>query len=280
MRLAVFSDMHANEIALATCLSYADHVGVDGYVFLGDHLTDCPYPRRTLDLMRAAKRRLPTWMLRGNREDYLLEHHDNPDDGWRMSSSTGSLLYTYQNLTEDDFDFLRAMPITDVIELADCPALRIAHATPTNNNVLIYPGTEALESVLRECHQQTILSGHSHFQFRYESGGKQLVNPGSVGMPTHGQSKAQFALMTCLGGRWSARLMNVDYDKEAELKQFEESGLLDMARVWALAVMKTIRQGGSWQTDCLQLARKLCPGDKEITEVCWEEAAAQLGILR
>ncbi len=279
MRLAVFSDMHSNEIALSTCLSYADHVGVDGYVFLGDHISDCPYPRRTLDLMRSAAHRHPTWMLRGNREDYLLRHHENPGDGWKVSSGTGSLLYTYENLTEEDIGFLKQMPITDVIDLPGCPPMRIAHATPTNNNLLIYPGTEALENVLRTCPQQTILSGHSHFQFRYESGGKQMVNPGAVGSPTHGQPKAQFALMTCLSGRWSARLMNVDYDKEAEIRQFGESGLSDMSRVWALAVIKTIRQGGSWATDVMHLARRLYPGDGEIPEACWEDAAMQLGLM-
>lgn len=151
MRLAVFSDMHANEVALATCINYANHVGVDGYVFLGDHVTDCPYPRRTLDLMRDAARRLPTWMLRGNREDYLLKHQADPQDGWKVSSSTGSLLYTYQNLEEEDLEFLRRMPIAQVVELPGCPPLRIAHATPQSNNVLLFPGTEALENVLRAC---------------------------------------------------------------------------------------------------------------------------------
>ena len=280
MRLAVFSDMHANEVALSTCLSYADHVGVDGYVFLGDHVTDCPYPRRTLELMRKAARALPTWMLRGNREDYLIKHLDGAQDGWKVSSGTGSLLYTYQNLEAQDFEFLRRMPISDVIELPGCPPMRIAHATPQNNNVLVYPGTEALENVLRTCAQQTLLSGHSHFQFRYESGGKQLINPGSVGMPSYGQPKAQFALVSCLGGRWSARLMNVDYDKEAEIRQFEESGLNEMARMWALCTIKTIREGGRWAMECRQLARKLTPGDREIPETAWEEAAMQLGVLQ
>ena len=280
MRLAVFSDMHANEIALSTCLSYADHVGVDGYIFLGDHISDCPYPHRTLDIIRAAARKYPTWALRGNREDYLLRHQDNPDDNWKVSSSTGSLLYTYQNLTEVDLRYLRSMPLSDVVDMPGCTPLRIAHASPTNNSVLLYPGTEVLENVLRTCPQQTLLSGHSHFQFRYESNGKQGINPGSVGLPSHGQPKAQFALVTYLSGRWSARLMNVDYDKEAEIRQFEESGLSEMSRVWAMATVKTIRQGGSWMMDCLQLARKLCPGDKtDIPESCWEDAAMQLGIM-
>lgn len=279
MRLAVFSDIHSNEQALSACLAYADHVGVDGYVFLGDHLTDCPYPRRTLDVMREAGRRAPAWYLRGNREDYLIRHHDGKSPQWKPSSTYGSLLYTYENITEDDIAFLRNMPISDVISLPGCPDLAIAHATPENNNVLLYPGGEPLEAVLRKLKQDTLLSGHSHIQFRYESRGRQIVNPGSVGLPTHGQPKAQFALVTCLAGRWSARLMNVDYDRDAELRQFEESGLSDMAGIWALATRRVLQKGGMWQTDCLQVAKKLAGGEEDIPEVCWEEAARRIGLM-
>ncbi|MEG2858930.1 MAG: metallophosphoesterase family protein [Clostridia bacterium] len=279
MRLAVFSDMHANAGALAACIGYANHVGVDGYVFLGDHLTDCPYPRMTLDLMREAQKRLPTWMLRGNREDYLIRHHDGAQDGWKPSSGTGSLLYTYQNITPEDIEFLRAMPITDVIALPGCPAVRIAHASPASNNVMLFPGAEALESILRDSAERTLLMGHSHFQFRYESAGRQVINPGTVGMPSNGQPKAQFAFLTCAGNRWSARLMNVDYDKQAEIEQFATSGLSEMSRVWAKCTIKTIRDGGRWAVDCMQLARKLTPPEREIPETAWEDAAMQLGIM-
>lgn len=278
MRLAVFSDIHSNEFALSACLAYADHVGVDGYVFLGDHLTDCPYPQRTLHLLRQAGDRLPTWMVRGDREELLLKHHDRAEKNWKISSETGSLLYTYQNLTEEDFRFLKRMPTSQVIKLPGCPHLCIAHAASNNTGARLYPGSETLESVMRACPQRTLLSGHSHFQFRYESGGRQFVNPGSVGMPIHSQPKAQFALMTCSNGRWSTRLMNVDYDKEAEIRQFEESGLSDMARMGALATVKTIREGGSWTLELRQQARKNADSETAVPESCWERAAAQLGL--
>ena len=279
MRLAVFSDIHSNEQAISSALAYADHVGVDGYAFLGDHISDCPNPRRTLELMRAAGRRRPAWFLRGNREDYLIAHHDHPEDGWKPSSTTGSLLYTYQNITADDIEFLRAMPLTDVVDLPGCPPLRLAHATPESNNVLVYPGSEALENVLRKCEEQTLVAGHSHLQFRYESGGRQFINPGTVGLAKSGQGKAQFALLTCLAGRWSARLMNVDFDRDAELRQFDESGLSQMAGVWALAIKRVLQKGGTWNTDCLQMARKLAGSETDIPELCWEEAAKKIGLM-
>lgn len=280
MRLAVFSDIHSNEPALSAAMAYADHVGVDGYVFLGDLLTDCPYPRRTLDLIRAASRRRPAWVLRGNREDYLIRHHDKPaEHPFSVSSETGSILYTYQNITEDDLAYLRDLPIAQVVELPGCPPILLAHAAPDNNAVLLYPGSEVLDTLLKKCPQSTIVSGHSHIQFRYESGGRQFINPGTVGLAKNGQGKAQFALLSCLAGRWSARLMNVDYDRALVLRQFDESGLMAMGGVWTLAVMRVIQQGGTYTTDCLQLARKLAGMEHGMPESCWEEAAHRLGLL-
>ncbi len=278
MRLAVFADIHANSEALSTCLAYADHVGADGYVFLGDHITDCPYPQRTLRLMRDAAQRKPSWMLRGNREDVLIRHHEHPQEDWKPSSATGSLLYTYENLSAEDIQYLKRMPIASVIDLPGCPPLSIAHATPVSNTALVYPGSEALDAVLRTCPHPAMLSGHSHFQFRYESEGKQFVNPGSVGMPFYGQPMAQFALVSCQGRRWTVRMINVDYDKESQIRQFEESGLIETARIWALATIKTIRSGGRWAIECRQLAARRSPNG-EYSERAWEEAARELGII-
>ncbi|MDO4548358.1 MAG: metallophosphoesterase family protein [Clostridia bacterium] len=217
MRLAIFSDIHSNGIAFETCLDYADHVGIDGYVFLGDLLTDCPYPRRTLDLVRIAARKKQVWCVRGNREERLIKHNDHPSEVWRSQGTTGSMLYTYEQMTAQDIDFIRRMPLTDVIEIPGCPLIRIAHASPTDTAAMLFPGNEPLERILRNMKESLFLTGHSHFQYRYESRGKQVVNPGSVGMPSFGQKKAQFALITCEAGRWTARLMNIDYDKDKEI---------------------------------------------------------------
>lgn len=280
VRLAVFSDIHSNEPALRACLAYADHVGTDGYVFLGDHVSDCPDPERTLELMREAARRKKTWFLRGNREDYLLDYVRSGAGTWKPGNASGSLYYTLKRLSKEDLEFLGRMPLNLPLEFEGCPRIRACHATPTNNYVLLYPGAEALESILRTMDENTLLTGHSHFQYRYESRGRQAINPGAVGMPSHGQKGAQFAMVTCLGGRWSARLLNIEYDREALLKRFEESGLADMGGVYTRAVMRTFREGGNWQGELSLTARKLSQarGERAVSDQTWEDAGRMLGL--
>ena len=118
MYLAIISDIHSNYMALENALCQLEGLHPDGMIFLGDYLTDFPYPQNTLRLIDECRATFPCWFVRGNREDYLLSHRRDPTDGWRYSSSSGSLLYTYENLTKDDLDRFESMPISIDIDFA------------------------------------------------------------------------------------------------------------------------------------------------------------------
>ena len=75
MRLAVFSDVHSNHHALKACLKEAEKQKADGYIFLGDYISDCANPHETMKLIYRAKQETPCWFVRGNREEYVLNHH-------------------------------------------------------------------------------------------------------------------------------------------------------------------------------------------------------------
>ena len=92
-KIALVSDIHGNYRALEAFLDIlADHP-VDGIICLGDYVTDSPYPERTMALLQEMRQRYPCYMLRGNREDYLLNNRDNHEN-WKRSSANGALYYT------------------------------------------------------------------------------------------------------------------------------------------------------------------------------------------
>ncbi len=281
MKIAVFSDIHSNLSAFTASLAFARHLGAEGYVFLGDLVSDCSDPHATMEQIRKLRDQAPCWFVRGNREEYLLAHHKNPNDDWKPSSQTGSLLYTYERLTPEDLQMLAAMPKTDRVEISGHPPIRICHATPNSLNELIYPGAEQADNLLKSIDEGTILSAHSHMQFRYESGGKQLINPGSMGIHSRGMTKAQFALVRCEEGRWIARMLNVDYDRVAELQRLDASELPKMAGVWAKLVRLSIATGQNRMVECLELAHRLAQADRHqfVEDGFWEAAAKQLGVI-
>ncbi|HAN21737.1 MAG TPA: hypothetical protein DCP51_08725 [Clostridiales bacterium] len=50
MKIALLADIHSNYVALEACLHYIDSNHFDGIVFLGDYISDCPYPQKKLNL--------------------------------------------------------------------------------------------------------------------------------------------------------------------------------------------------------------------------------------
>ena len=76
MRFAVISDIHSNYMALENALSQLDDMrragqGPDGMIFLGDYLTDFPYPQETLRLLDECRAEFPCHFVRGNREEMI-----------------------------------------------------------------------------------------------------------------------------------------------------------------------------------------------------------------
>ena len=85
MKIALLSDIHGNYAALEECIKYIDNHSFDGVAFLGDYITDCPYPERTIRLVQETMRKYRTWCIRGNREKYMIDHKSNPNE-WCYNS--------------------------------------------------------------------------------------------------------------------------------------------------------------------------------------------------
>src|SRR5215813_187113 len=69
MRVALISDIHANEVALCAVLDDIERVGVDQIVCLGDVATLGPRPRNVIDILQELK--CPCIM--GNHDEFLIE---------------------------------------------------------------------------------------------------------------------------------------------------------------------------------------------------------------
>ena len=108
-RYALASDIHGNYKALEAFLRYIEEYPVDGIICLGDYVTDSPYPEKTMALLCHMMEKYTCYLLRGNREDYLLNNRDNRQ-GWKPSSANGVLYYTLQHMTEMDLNFFASLP--------------------------------------------------------------------------------------------------------------------------------------------------------------------------
>ena len=275
MKLAVLSDIHSNYHALKACVAKAEEAEAEGFIFLGDYISDCANPHKTMKLLYKLKKEFPCYFIKGNREEYVLNYHKNGGD-WRYGASTGSLLYTYENLTKEDLEFFDSLPITDVINPNGKCDIRLCHGSPTATRECVYRNMPQIAEYLFDAAEKITLGGHIHLPYIEDMGDRYFMNPGTVGMPVGGDVSAEMALIESDGDLWHPKLMKVEYDYEAAVKDIENAGLIALGGVWTKAVRKMLRTGNNYAAWSVILANKLENGHP--TEEHWLEAAKQLHI--
>jgi diadenosine tetraphosphatase ApaH/serine/threonine PP2A family protein phosphatase len=90
------------------------------------------------------------------------------------------------------------------------------------------PDTPASEAVamLAGVEQHTLLCGHVHIQYRRPLAGREVVNPGSVGMPLDGDPRAAWAIIS--DGQVELRRVPYDVGAVADRVAREDGPFADM----------------------------------------------------
>lgn len=220
-------------------------------------------------------------MIRGNREDYMINQRKAPQT-WEYGSKCGALRYCYEDLTGGDLDWLASQPFTLRPELPGCEPFIMCHGSPDSINYLFHTNTREAEimiSRLGEYGCRLMLCGHSHIPFIFKREGRMLVNPGALGMPVNEQTKAQYAFLT-YNGEWNPEIISVDYDIERTAEEFSSSGLLEKSAVWGRGLLGTIRTGINYTVLAVRLVEKYSQetGLPVTDESLWERAAKELQI--
>jgi predicted phosphodiesterase len=204
--LAVLYDIHGNLIALEEVLQDAESAGADSYLLGGDFASWSPWPRETIERLRA----LPntTW-IRGNGERWLREPPtDRPDVAEELEAIDSGL-----GTDEGWLSSLQAQ-----VELV---GVLYVHGSPLSD-VESFPAkpSDDDERMLNGVRSTTVVFGHSHLQFRRPGpNGTTLINPGSAGMPLDGDVRAAYALRHDDG---EFEFRRVEYDIERAARAWDK----------------------------------------------------------
>lgn len=277
MKVAVISDVHGNYKALEAFLAYVEKHPIDAIIGLGDYITDSPYPERTLSMVYEMEKRYPCYLLRGNREEYLLDNR-RQNQGWHISSPNGSLYYTSQRVTDRDLDWMENMSSEMVLELEDCPTLTLCHGAPGVIRGNFEFDRPLKEQSMEQLQTRYLLGGHTHHQELDRLYGKTYLNPGSLGLPIDEQGcHAQFAVMEGNSRSWEIELLTIDYDVEGFLKDFRESGIEQYGLYLTRAVEKTLVTGHNYfyysACEACKISHKALP---DTSEEVWRQVAEKL----
>ncbi len=284
MKIAVMGDIHSNHIAFETCINHALDRNVDEFIFLGDYISDCSYPQETMRIIYDMQKNYKCSFIRGNREDYMLNHRKNPEERWTYSSASGSLLYTYENLSKEDLDFYENLDIQGIYQNDRFPVFRYCHGSLNSSTELLIPENENMESIMENLDVDLLISGHTHIQESRMYGNKKIINPGSVGVPIQHNGKSQYMILHGTNKGWEEEFFQLEYDVDSVIKEYESSGLDKKAPYWIKLTTHVLKTGDDYTYQCLTLAKKLCEESEgsanwpDIPEKYWAMAAKTFGI--
>ncbi len=227
MRLAVFSDIHGNLVALDACLAdLAGQGGADLITAAGDHCLDGPKPKKVLQRLEE----VGAQCVRGNTDRYLSETGSESFE----EVEDAQIAWTRREIGERWLTYLRELPFALRIG-EDENQLLIVHANPRSDDEHMWPDADdaALERLVGEERAAAIAFGHLHLPYVRMWRGKLLVNVASAGLPKDGDPRACYAIFTERGGGWEVKHRRVPFDVKKVATQLADCGIPGSAELVA-----------------------------------------------
>jgi putative phosphoesterase len=226
-RVAVITDIHANEPALTAALERVDELHVDATYCGGDLVGYGPHPNEVC--ARIEELGLPT--IYGN-YDFAIAR-DLEDCGCAYVTphdrelGQRSVLWTLEHTDRRSKDFMRELPFDERFELGE-QRVRLVHGSPRKVNEYLFEDKPArtFERIAAGADCDVLVFGHTHKPWIATHGDVLFVNCGSVGKPKDGDPRAAFAVLELDGdGRVRASIERVSYPAQRVAAEVASVGL-------------------------------------------------------
>lgn len=258
MKIALFSDIHANLPALEACFADMEQRQPDQIFCLGDLVGYNIWPNEVIREIR--RRGIPT--IAGNYDFGIGRAGDDCGCAYKTDEEKAngavSISYTNQIVGAAERQYLRALPKHIRVELEmqeqEPISLLLVHGSPRKINEYLFEDREetSLLRILEGANADILCFGHTHKPYhRVLNSGtgaephfRHAINIGSVGKPKDGDPRGGYVMLELdehsnLRNESSIRVefVRFEYDVEMAARAVEESVLPDAYAV-ALRVGK------------------------------------------
>lgn len=245
MRIAFFSDVHANLPALEAVLQHIDQQKPDFVYCLGDLVGYNVWANEVVETIRA--RYIST--LAGNYDEGVGLNSDDCGCAYKSDEDkdrgTQSIAYTNKIISDDNRAYLRMLPrhMQLVFKEGDVQLnVLMVHGSPRKINEYLFEDrpVKSLLRLMEESDADIMLFGHTHKPYHrilsYEVDGikrfRHAINLGSVGKPKDGDTRACYVMLTLdeqssvnNASGLKIEFIRVEYDVEQAAKAVEDSPL-------------------------------------------------------
>lgn len=209
MRIAIFSDVHGNSLALNAVLRDIDQAGViDAIWFGGDSAALGFDPAGSIQRLHA----IPGLVsIRGNTDRYLVQDTTEADDAVLKRAATdhaGALAsmpfgrgfsWTLGAVTAFGYrEWLEALPLDHRATLPDGTRVLLVHASPGTDDgdgILPEASGEEVAALLEGADADLVITAHTHIPLDRTVGDIRVWNLGSVSNPKAGDTRAMWTLL-------------------------------------------------------------------------------------
>lgn len=236
MRIAIFSDIYGNCLALDAMLADLESQSVDQMICLGDAIQGGPQPAQVV----ARLRHLACPVVMGNADAWLLTGEETGDEQFsseRLRQMNEVRLWSLAQLSAADQAFIAGFQPTVELALPEERRLLAYHGSPKSFDDVILPdiAQEKLAAYLSDHTADVYCGGHTHVQFvrRIGAGAQIHFNPGSVGLAySHHQPEGEFqvdpwveyAILTATMHYCALEFRRVAFDVAELIQVYEQSG--------------------------------------------------------
>ncbi|PST83763.1 YfcE family phosphodiesterase [Pedobacter yulinensis] len=242
MRIALFSDIHANLPALEAFFADVERRQPDMMYCLGDLVGYNIWPNEVIDELR--RRRIPT--LAGNYDYGVGRALSDCGCAYKTAEEKGmgerSVAFTNGLVDAARRDYLRGLPAHIRLEFPHDQGvlnLLLVHGSPRRTNEYLFEDREekSMVRIIEQAGADVLCFGHTHRPFhrkmRSDADSRVLhaINTGSVGKPKDGDPRGSYVMLTIdphrLAGHGGveAEIVRFTYDVERAAGAIEQSVL-------------------------------------------------------
>jgi predicted phosphodiesterase len=247
MKIALFSDIHANLPALEAVFNDLENRQPDAVYCLGDLVGYNIWPNEVINEIR--KKAIPT--IAGNYDYGVGRNSDDCGCAYKTEQEKKmgeqSIAFTNALVKPSEREYLRTLPAHIRLEYQlnnDSLFLLMVHGSPRKINEYLFEDRDekSMMRILENAHADLMFFGHTHKPyhriFEYQQEGKtayrHAINIGSVGKPKDGDPRACYVMLTINEhihkydkNSIHVEFIRVAYDIEKAARAIEESVLPD-----------------------------------------------------
>jgi putative phosphoesterase len=242
MKIALFSDIHANLPALEACLADIDSRKPDAIYCLGDLVGYNIWPNEVINIIR--QRGIPT--IAGNYDFGIGRTSDDCGCAYKTDEEKAmgkvSISYTNEIVQPEERAYLRTLPAHIKLEFQlneDKLNMLLVHGSPRKINEYLFEDRDekSLLRIMEQADADIMCFGHTHKPYHRvlassDTHYRHAINLGSVGKPKDGNPQGCYVMLTVsdtstIKDKDSIKVefIRFDYDIEKAAKAVEDSPL-------------------------------------------------------